>query len=418
MFSIHRYPFFGKRFFKRIRKILGGGLHFQYFWRLVMGIASLSQRKSLSRLTKLFDHRRSRQAINHFLSKVDWDAPGILMENALTMLRKLGWKSGDTLYLVLDDTQKAKRAKKMDAVSKIYLHAEKIYAQGHTILGCAFVYRGVVVPCAVRLWASKDYCLRSQNTETPLEFKKLTQLAAECIESVRLPSPGKMIVMFDRFYLCSEVVNACKNRNFDYIGAVKTNRNFYPDHRPTDKRKIGVYSNNYLERKGTWVNIKEAKKRHRIAECVGTLSKAGHTKLVFSRREGEKSWIILSSSNIRYSAKTILEHYRNRWPIEVLFKMSKQYLGLGDYQFLRYRAVERYLHLVMISYHLLTHLAYERLDEKERARGKEKLRLMGIEKSQVLLRELIFKDVVNSYAEGKKYGNLGKKLERLLVPAD
>jgi hypothetical protein len=40
-----------------------------------------------------------------------------------------------------------------------------------------------------------------------------------------------------------------------------------------------------------------------------------------------------------------------------LFKMSKQHLGLGDYQVLRYRGVERYLHLVMIAYLLLTHLA-------------------------------------------------------------
>ena len=43
--------------------------------------------------------------------------------------------------------------------------------------------------------------------------------------------------------------------------------------------------------------------------------------------------------------------------IEVLFKATKQNLGLGDYQFLRYRAVERYLHLVMIAHLLLTHLA-------------------------------------------------------------
>jgi len=82
----------------------------------------------------------------------------------------------------------------MDAVSKIFLHAKKVHAIGHTILGLAFVYRGVIVPCAVRLWASKDYCdksKKSNNKHEAVEFKKLPQLGAEAIESIRLPSNGK-----------------------------------------------------------------------------------------------------------------------------------------------------------------------------------------------------------------------------------
>ena len=55
-------------------------------------------------------------------------------------------------------------------------------------------------------------------------------------------------------------------------------------------------------------------------------------------------------------AVRVLNHYLDRWPIEVLFKESKQYLGLGDYQVLRYRGIERYLHLVLIAHLLLTHL--------------------------------------------------------------
>ncbi|MCL2120357.1 MAG: transposase [Planctomycetaceae bacterium] len=211
MFTIHRFPFFGKRFFKRIRKIVGC-VTFSHLWRLVIGIASISGRKSLSKFTQLYGHHRTRQAISPFLTQAEWDAPELLLENSLTILRKLGWKSGDTVHLVLDDTQKAKRAKQRDAVSKIDLHAEKVYANGHTILGFAFVYRNVVIPCAVRLWASKEYCQRSQkknNEHESVEFQKLTELAADGIESIRLPSEGKVIVMFDKFYLCDTVTKAC-----------------------------------------------------------------------------------------------------------------------------------------------------------------------------------------------------------------
>ncbi|MCL2743384.1 MAG: transposase [Planctomycetaceae bacterium] len=145
-------------------------------------------------MTKLFGSRRTRQAVAHFLTQAEWNAPELLYENALDTLRNLGWTSNETLYLVLDDTQKQKRGKQMDAVSKIFLHAEKAYANGHTIVGLAFVYRSVVVPCAIRLWASKDYCTKSQrssNKHENVDFKKLTELAAEMLETVKMPLQKK-----------------------------------------------------------------------------------------------------------------------------------------------------------------------------------------------------------------------------------
>ncbi|MDR1494084.1 MAG: transposase, partial [Planctomycetaceae bacterium] len=150
---------------------------------MVVAFASLTERKSINKVIKLYGNRRTRQAIMYFLTEAEWNAPEVLLENSLTILRRLVWKSGDAVSLVIDDTQKQKRAKQRDSVSKIWLHAEKTYAHGPTILGCAFVYRGVVVPCALRLWASKDYCRKSQksnNVHEPVKFKTLTELAADC----------------------------------------------------------------------------------------------------------------------------------------------------------------------------------------------------------------------------------------------
>lgn len=419
MVTIHRFPPFGKRFFKKIRKLIGRA-HFSHFWRLVIALASLTGRKSLSKITKLFGKRRTRQAIAHFLTEAEWNAPHLLLSNALSTLEYLGWKPGEALYLVLDDTQKQKRAKKMDAVSKIYLHAEKVYANGHTILGLAFVYRGAVVPCAVRLAAGKEYCEKSQksNSHDPVKFKKLTEQAAEAIESVTLPLNSKPIVLFDRFYLCDKVVTACKNKGFTYIGAVKDNRNFFPDGRTNDKKKAGKYAENVLNRSGHWTSIPGSRKDHRIAERVGTMSKLGRVKLAFSRRRGEKSHLIVATNGLKWGAKSLIEHYRNRWPIEILFKMSKQYLGLGDYQFLRYTAVERYLHLVMISHHLLTHLAMKRSGEKAQRNGRGELRLLSVEQMQAVLRNMLFEDRVEAFTKGTKYEGVGRKLKEILIPTE
>ena len=207
-----KFPAFGKRFFRRARKLLGC-CHFAHLWRAVVAIAAMNGRRSLSRIEEACRNHRTRQSIAFFLNQAEWDAPEILRQTALDTLKKLGWKPGETVYVVLDDTQKQKRGKRMDAVSKIFLHAEKVYAHGHTILGCALVYRGVVIPYAVRLWACEEFCAESQtreDTEEHVDFRKLTELAGEAIEQIDLPKSARAIVLFDSYYLCPTVIRACK----------------------------------------------------------------------------------------------------------------------------------------------------------------------------------------------------------------
>jgi len=188
--KITRYPFFGKRFFRQARKLVGS-CQFEHLWRLVVALAGMHGRRNLKRIEALCGQQRTRQAIAHFLTQAEWNAPALLWQTALDTLRRLGFRAGDVLYLVLDDTQKRKRGKLMDAASKIFLHAEKVYANGHTILGAALIYRGVVIPCAVRLWAAQRCCTEGLEAEpgVPLKFRKLTHLAADRVGESRQPLP-------------------------------------------------------------------------------------------------------------------------------------------------------------------------------------------------------------------------------------
>ena len=111
-----------------------------------------------------------------------------MRQKALDILRKLGWRAGDTVYVALDDTQQRKRGKKMDAVKKLFLHAEKVYAPAHIFVTCVLIYRGVVIPYAVRLWLPKEF---SSNEGVP--FQKLTEMAAEMLAQLALPGKGKVI---------------------------------------------------------------------------------------------------------------------------------------------------------------------------------------------------------------------------------
>jgi len=405
-----------KRFFASTRPSLSSD-HFAHFWRIVVLMAALYGRRNLSAIVEATGRRRTRQAISHFLDQDTWDSAWLLRQKAMDTLRELGWRRGDKVYALIDDTQKRKRAKRMAAVQKLFLHAEKVYAPGHTIISCVLVYRGVVIPYALRLWAPEAFCLgAAQRGEPPMIYRKSTELAAEMIAGLRLPSEGKVIVMFDSYYLCPACLAACNSRNFAWISVAKKNRNFYPQGRSRDKRKLSSYGRNMLRRKGQSISV--AGKRYRLAERVGQLSRAGEVKLVFSRRGRERSWVVLATNQRQWSAKTIVSHYLQRWGIEVFFKMSKQHLGLGDYQLLGYRAVEQHLHLVLTAYLLLTHLALQAPDVKAKLKDSNSvLRLPSIPKLQQELRTTLWKEAIQDLEKTSNQRTFARKIKEFFKRA-
>jgi hypothetical protein len=157
-------------------------------------------------------------------------------------------------------------------------------------------------------------------------------------------------------------------------------------------------------------------KRQKVAQKKGRLSKAGWINLVFSQRPGHKKWVALASNRKDWDAATILGHYFQRWPVELLFKMSKQHLGLGDYQVLRYRGVERYLHLVMIAYLLLTHLALAEPDVKAAIKQeRSELRLPSVPDWQHHLRRLLWEEAVRSLGRSRRYHPFVVKLRSIMM---
>jgi hypothetical protein len=404
---IRHLPVACKEFFGRFQPRMEPA-HFAHFWRVVVRTAVLQGRRSLSGFTAATAQRRTRQAIAYFLDEDLWDGASLLRQKAWETLRRLGWRAGETVYVVLDDTQQRKRGKKMDALKKLFLHTEKVYAPAHIFVTGVLVYRGVVIPYAVRLWLPKEFS-RGQR----VAFHKLTELAAEMLTQLALPGKGKVIALFDSYYLCPLVVQTCEARGWAYISVAKKNRNFFPQGRDRDKRKLSRYARNVLRRDGRVVKL--CGKRHRLAERVGRLSKAGEVKLVFSRRVGDRAWVVLVTNQRNWSAKTVVSHYRQRWGIEVLFKMAKQHWGLRDYQFLGYRAIENYLRLVLLAYLLLTHQALRASDLQAELKKRHHVRrLTSIPRLQQRLRAAVWDDLLQPLENRPKQRLAARKIKELL----
>jgi SRSO17 transposase len=406
MVTIGRIPTLFRSFFQPRRR------HFRkqawpHFYGLVLAIAMATEHtvERLNALLRLHTHRTND---GEFLWRSEWDESWVLREIALDTLKRLRRK-GEPIYFILDDTQTLKRAKKMDAVGKLYHHATGKYGTGHTILKACLYYHGVTIP-----WGSWLYVKKEHAPQLKRRFTKLTELAAEAVRQANLPEASKVTVLFDAYYLCPTVVRAVLARGWDYIGVGKSNRRFQVG---GESHRLSRYGPNVLRRSGQWSRITGLQKTHayRVAERIGHLKKLGEVKVVFSCRRGDRKPIALVTNALSRPARKVVADYLRRWSIELLIKDEKQHLGLGAYRVLRYRAVVRHLHLVDAAYACLTHLGLKAQREQGQDHAKNVLRLPPIRQLKADLQRTVWREAVNDVVKVSHERPVLRRLEKLLV---
>ena len=407
MITIGKIPQKVKRFFKPVRKQVSEHVY-SYFWSMILSLC-ISHGCTIERLVKALRNTTHRTNHGEFLWRSNWNESIVSQQIALDMLRRLFTKKDRHLFFIIDDTQTLKRARKMQAVGKLHHHATGKYGMGHTILKVCLFYRGVTIP-----WASLLYVKQEHAARLNIPFRKLTELAGQTITEAALPEQFKVTVLFDAFYLCPNVVNACRERKWRYIGVGKSNRDFTVG---SVKRKLAKYGRNVLKNSGRWYNIAGLRKTrtYRLAERIGRLNKLGAVKVVFSRRKREKQHIALVTNDLHASMKTIVSDYSKRWSIEMLIKDEKQHLGLGDYRVKRYRAVVRHLHLVDCAYACLTHLGLEAQGAQGQNKSKNVLRLEPISKLKERMRRIVWQDNVQDVIKHTHEKPVIRRLEKLLA---
>jgi len=379
-----------------------------HFWGLVMAIA-MGTEHTVERLNALRRRGRHRTNDGEFLWRNDFNESGVLQAMALRLLDRV-YRSGDDIYVILDDTQTLKRAKKMDAVGRLYHHATGTYGTGHTILKASLYCNGVTIPWGSWLYVKKEHAQRLK-----IPFATLTELAGAAVRSLPLPPTMNVTVLFDSYYLCRTVTRAVEARGWHYIGVAKKNRRFQCESR---SHLIGRYGPNVLRRSGKWMKITGLRKTHRyrVSARTGTMKKLGAVQVVFSRRRGDSKPIALVTNDVARTAKRVVADYLCRWSIELLIKDEKQHLGLGAYRVLRYRAVVRHLHLVDCAYACLTHLGMDAQDAQGRhAKNKRVLRLPPIRQLKLRLQREVWNDAVKDVVKVSHEKTVIKRLEKLLA---
>ena len=409
MFRIVRVPAPLDKFFHGLRPRFHWD-HFEYFRLLVLAMAFAWGRRNVANLYQYLDVPHHRTRFNNFFLVQRWDPEAALRQQARELLRALHPQPGETLYLIIDDSKKAKRGKAMDAVAKMKDPTIDAYIQGHQYVCGILVFRQHVIPYGIRLYVKKAHC-----PALGLPFRKTTEMAAQLIREFQPPAGVKVMVLFDAYYLCRTVVKACREQGFHFASTLKSNRSLC---KQGWQLKAGRYGRNLFRRRRTEPLVlakPHGQTRYRFVDAGWlAVSNLGPLHLVCSRKGTARKILALVTDDSALSAAGVIRTYEKRWAVEQFFKDSKQLLGLGQYQNRPYGAAVIHLHLVCFAYALLTHLRIERYGAQGQS-PRKKAADLSTAAAQDQLRGLLWEDLL-TYLREKLHGQpVIEELERLRV---
>ena len=377
---------------------------FRHLWGYVLALAVTTGRRDVKTLHRWLPDGPCRQNVTDFLIAAPWDAAAALRAAILEVVTTARPKPGRRLYLILDGSKAAKRGKKMEGAHKFYVPMGGRAAWGHQFLLGALEFEGKTVPLGVELYAPKAFVRSAKGRKLGLEPQTLNDLAAKIIRE--FPQEWvdlyEVVVLFDAGFFNETVTSACEERGLTYVGRAPKNRVFYPDHY-RGKRDLGRYGPGVLRYEGREVRLRGAKgtTRYRVAQRDGRMRTVGRVRVVFSRRLSDGGTAYLVTNNFEFSARDVVEAYTHRWSIEVLIKLLKQRLGLGDYQTGSFTGVLRHLHMVCLAHLALTHLGLK-ASRHAKATAKTTTPLQpSIQALQDQLRGLVWQDHAKRFRRRK-----------------
>jgi SRSO17 transposase len=409
MFRIIRVPAVLDKFFGSLRPHFHWN-HWMYFRLLVLAMACMWGRRNVTNLYRYLEVEHHRTRFNNFFLVERWDPEAALRQKAQELLRALRPSKGETLYLIIDDSKKAKRGKAMDAIAKMKDPTTDAYIRGHQYVCAILLYRDHVIPFGIRLYVKKAQCLT-----VGVSFHKTTELAAQLIREYTPPAGVKVVALFDTYYLCPTVVKACREQQFHFASTLKSNRSLF---KQGWKLHAGRYGRNLFRRRRT-DTLDLAKPygsvRYRFVDAGWLeVSKLGPLHVVFSRKGTANKILGLVTNAPQLSAADVIRTYEKRWTIEQWLKDVKQLLGLGHYQNRSYWAAVTHLHLVCFAYALLTHLRIERTGAQGQ-RTRHKAADLSTAATQDQLRSLLWEDLITYLQEESPDQPVIEELERLRV---
>ena len=298
-----------------------------------------------------------------FLSLLSHSASKLMTEN-----------DAKVKYFVLDDTVREVTGKLVEGASYIFDHVK-----GKSVLGFQKLVLGVFdgehfIPVAQRICGGKK-TPKSQSKATKYnKIKKSEKIATNSpgfnerqalTESKLVNAYGMLkksckqynkvkIVLFDSWFCFNSFITKIKKSlDLDVICQLKnlpkTNRYIFHEKE---------YSLKQLYAYQVKPKMRKVKKKNYKQHTVTVLMSKSKIplKIVFIENDSSDKFHAFASTKTTLTFQEILEHYSQRWSIEVFFKNCKQYLNYGKEQVSNFDSLVASDSLVFTRYIILTYL--------------------------------------------------------------
>ena len=330
MLGLSRFPSIFKGYFKNMPTTWKSHHLLLFSWLVIMQIISPGK-KNLKEQSKWCPNFITEWRFRRLLNASYWDIHSIINWFVNKLLSKLPRPNDGVLYLIADGSKKDKTGKQGPLNQK-----GKQKTNGSWFFGIKFVlliacWNGFKFPVSFRLIRKK----------TDKKYQSENELFRKMIDTFRPPVWVKHIVVLgDCAYASKENIKKIKNKNkskggiaWSFVFALsktwkteegKSLKNFvtYLPKSSYEKTWVKGYKN---KRRYFWFFSKKANLRH-VGEVTMLLSKKG-------RNVGPKGTkIIVTNLTNSNGARDLIDIYRKRWNIEIVFKELKSGLGLGEHQ--------------------------------------------------------------------------------------
>jgi len=310
-----------------------------------------------------------------FLSRDSYDWRRILAMITWQLWRKTQKqrtsKSADPVCLMVDDTDYPKRGIQTEMIGKVFSHVTHSMTLGFKalFLGITDGRSQMLVDFALvgEEGKKKNYGLKQKQLDARFSKKhaetshtahrvkeydmsKIT-LMMEMIRRVIKQKIHFDYILADSWFACADIIKFATSRHVKchYLGMIKMGRTKY-------RYKGMEYTANQLA--SLFNKPKGGRKYSRHLGCyyitVDVTFAGRDVRLFFCKRNKWSKWNGLITTNRQLEFLDAYRIYSMRWSLEVVFKDSKQNLGLGKYQMRNFSSQVAMTAITAIQYNLLS----------------------------------------------------------------
>lgn len=299
------------------------------FIQYVTGLIVAPKKKTCTEMAKMLSV--SHDVLNRALDNEDLllCIPKAFIELVIQLsVRTKGW-------LIIDDTLIAKiYAKLIEGVESHFDSSTRRNLHGYSTVVLAWTNGKITIPLDFEFWFSKDL-VQPDTYLTKIQIaQNLIKKIIECIEVKG--------VLLDGLYASEEMINFLNTLGIRFEMRMHSNR-------------IITLSNGEKVKLRNTQSLKMNRNQHSKTICaIWKDMKLYFTAELRINKHGEKS-IVFIVSNWETSSNEHIKTYAMRWPIEMIFRTSKQYLGL---QHCISRSLEKqklHIYSVLFCYTFLQH---------------------------------------------------------------